>query len=215
MTEASCPSCGEPVERRQLVCLNCGGRVALRERTPWAREPVTLVAAVLLAVIVIGAGLFGFAIAELTSGDGVDPAPQQVEAPAVVFGEGQDERASTETAPAATETAPAETETAPTTEEAPPAPRADAVPGWPDGLTAHTVVLVSSSDRTAALAVAKEARASGLEAGMIRSDLYDLGSGLWIVFSGQFTTPEGAGHQASQLAERYPGAYPQLVQKSQ
>ena len=70
MTEATCQSCGEPVDSRQLVCLNCGARVALKEPTPWAREPVTAVAAVLVAVIVIGAGLFGFAIAELTSDDG-------------------------------------------------------------------------------------------------------------------------------------------------
>ena len=52
------------------MCLNCGARVALREPTPWAREPVTVLAAVLIAVIVIGAGLFGFAISELTSDDG-------------------------------------------------------------------------------------------------------------------------------------------------
>ena len=89
------------------------------------------------------------------------------------------------------------------------------VPGWPKGLTAHTVVLVTSSDRAAALNVAKGARASGLEAGLIRSDPYDLGTGLWIVYSGQFTTPEGAQRQASQLAGRYPGAYPQLIQSSQ
>ena len=56
MTEAPCPHCGEPVERRQLVCLNCGGRVALRSARRWAREPVTALAAVLVAVIVIGAG---------------------------------------------------------------------------------------------------------------------------------------------------------------
>ena len=73
MTEAGCPSCGEPVDRRQLVCLNCGARVALREPTSWAREPVTTVAAVLVVVIVIGAGLFGFAISELTSDDGDEP----------------------------------------------------------------------------------------------------------------------------------------------
>jgi hypothetical protein len=73
VTEGSCPNCGEPVDRRQLVCLNCGGRVALREPTPWGREPVTLLAALLLVVIVIGAGLFGFAISELTSDDGDEP----------------------------------------------------------------------------------------------------------------------------------------------
>ena len=95
------------------------------------------------------------------------------------------------------------------------APRTDRVPGWPAGLSANTVVLVSTSDRAAALNVAKQARASGLEAGLIRSDPYNLGTGLWIVFSGQFTTPEGATRQAAQLADRYPGAYPQRIQKSQ
>ena len=206
MTEGSCPNCGEPVERRQLVCLNCGARVALKERTSWAREPVTALATALVVLIVIGAGLFGFAISELTSGDGDgggDRTSRQAasEGPAVVSGREQPARTAEE-APAVTETVPAE--------ESP-----DSVPGWPKGVTAHTVVLVTSSDRAAALKVAKEARGTGLEAGLLRSDPYDLGSGLWIVFSGRFTTPEGAQAQAAQLAERYPGAYPQLVQRSQ
>jgi DNA-directed RNA polymerase subunit RPC12/RpoP len=206
VTEATCSNCGEPVDRRQLVCVNCGARVALRERTPWAREPVTALAAVLVVVIVIGAGLFGFAISELTSGDGdgeggggaAERAPQQpaTEGPAVVSG-GEQQQPSRGSDPLEG------------------SGRADRVPGWPEGLSAHTVVLVSSSDRAAALNVAKQARASGLEAGMFRSDPYDLGTGLWIVFSGQFTTPEGAQRQAAQLADRYPGAYPQRVQRSQ
>jgi DNA-directed RNA polymerase subunit RPC12/RpoP len=211
VTGESCPNCGEPVERRQLVCLNCGARVALKERTSWAREPVTALATALVVVIVIGAGLFGFAISELTSGGGDgggggDGAPREAaspasEGPAVVSG-GEQPTRTAEEAPAVTETVPAE--------ESP-----DSVPGWPKGVTAHTVVLVTSSDRAAALKVAKEARGTGLEAGLLRSDPYDLGSGLWIVFSGRFTTPEGAQAQAEQLAERYPGAYPQLVQRSQ
>ncbi len=223
MTEDSCPNCGEPVERRQLVCLNCGARVALRERPAWAREPVTAVAAVLVVLIVVGAGLFGFAISELTSGGDDDGggAPQRAtaDAPAVVSG-GEQPARTAEEAPAAGE-APA-AEEAPRTDEAPavaettPAEAGtEGVPGWPDGLSAHTVVLVTSGDRAAALNVAKEARAKGLEAGLIRSDPYDLGSGLWIVYSGRFTTPEGAQAQAAQLADRYPGAYPQLIQKSQ
>lgn len=201
MSEASCRSCGEPVERRQLVCLSCGGRVALRERRPLAREPMTAVAALLVVAIVIGAGLFGFAISELTSDTGEPAAmrpagaPQAAarEAPAVVSGEGQAEESSGEPAPAET----------------------GALPGWPEGLTAHTVVLVTTSDRPAAVRIARAARATGLEAGLMRSDPYDLGSGLWIVYTGRFTTPEGAERQAAQLAERYPGAYPQLVQSSQ
>ncbi len=211
MTEANCTNCGEPVDRRQLVCLNCGARVALREPTPWAREPVTILAAVLLVVIVIGAGLFGFAISELTSDDGDAPtraAAQSTtrepagEAPAVVSGGEQPARTAEEPQPSRGSD-PLE------------GSGADRVPGWPEGLSAHTVVLVTSSDHAAALNVAKQARSSGLEAGLIRSEPFDLGSGLWIVYSGQFTTPEGAERQAAQLAERYPGAYPQRVQRSQ
>jgi hypothetical protein len=209
-----CRSCGEPVDPRQLVCLNCGARVALKEHRSWATEPLAPIAALLVVVIVIGAGLFGFAISELTSDDGGgdelagQPATAQeepraqapgAEGPAVVSGGRQGTEASTETAPAETEAA------------ADP----NAIPGWPDGVTAHTVVLVTSSDGPGARNVAREARRAGLEAGMIRSDPYDLGSGLWIVFTGRFDTREGAVRQAAGLQDRYPGAYPQLIQKSQ
>jgi zinc-ribbon domain len=205
----SCPHCGEPVEPRQLVCTSCGGRVALGERAPFGREPLPAAAIVLIVVTALSAFLLGLRISDLTGGDdGGGPsaseqasattreAPKQAtettaeepQAPTVVSGSAQDKQA----------------------------PRRErGVPGWPKGLTASTVVLVTSSDRGAALNVAKEARATGLEAGLMASDPYDLGSGLWIVYSGQFTTPEGAQRQAAQLAERYPGAYPQLIQSSQ
>jgi zinc-ribbon domain/SPOR domain len=212
VTEATCPNCGEPVDRRQLVCLNCGARVALRERTSWAREPVTIVAAALLAVVVIGAGLFGFAISELTSDDGDEPTRAGAQAQGTTQESTAEKRAPAE-GPAVVSGG---EQPARTAEELPEEPAgADRVPGWPNDLSAHTVVLVTSSDRAAALNVAKQARASGLEAGLIRSEPYDLGTGLWIVFSGQFTTPEGAQRQAAQLADRYPGAYPQRVQRSQ
>jgi hypothetical protein len=210
VTETTCPHCGEPVEPRQLVCINCGGRVALRERAPLRREPLPAAAVVLIVVAAMSGILLGLGVSDLTGGDGDDGS-----------GPPTGERASA----SAPEAQP--TETTPKEEHAPAvvsgseqgkqeAPRRErGVPRWPGGLTAHTVVLVTSSDRGAALNVAKEARSTGLEAGLMPSDPYDLGSGLWIVYSGQFTTPEGAQRQASQLAERYPGAYPQLIQSSQ
>jgi hypothetical protein len=218
---ASCASCGEPVDRRQLVCLSCGARVALEEQRSWAAERLAPLAAVLIALVVLGAGLFGFAISELTSDEGDAPeqaaqagpegaqedqagpeAAQEAQAgnaegPAVVSGSGQETERSSRTA-----------------EEPAPAARRG-VPGWPAGLRAHTVVLVTTSAGPAARRVAREARGAGLEAGLIRSDPYDLGSGLWIVFTGRFDTWEGAARQAAGLQERYPGAYPQLVQRSQ
>ena len=216
-----CPTCGEPVEPRQLVCLNCGGRVALAERRSWANEPVTAIAAALMALIVIGAGLFGFAIAELTGDDGeqaaqVQQSPGGGDGPAVIDGEGQQSESSIRTTlpPDTTETeTQADTGTAPAdTTDVPAGP--GGLPGWPEGVSAHTVVLVTSSDGPAARGVARAARRSGLEAGLFRSDPYDLGTGLWVVYSGRFDTPEGAARQAAGLQERYPGAYPQLVQES-
>ena len=91
-------------------------------------------------------------------------------------------------------------------------PRRRLLLDWPDDLTAHTVVLVTTSDRAAARRLAREAARSGIEAGLLRGEDYNLGAGLWIVFAGRFDTPEGASRQASDLAERFPGAYPQLVE---
>jgi hypothetical protein len=97
-----------------------------------------------------------------------------------------------------------------TTPAAPAAPRRLLL-DWPAGLTAHTVVLVTSSDRPAALRLARQAAKSGIEAGLLRADNYGLGSGLWIVFAGRFDTRDGAARQATDLAGRFPGAYPQLI----
>jgi hypothetical protein len=230
VTGTTCPNCGEPVEPRQLVCLSCGGRIALRGRGSAALEPVSALAAVLVVVIVIGAAGFGYAMSELTSSDGGDgerpgaaaTTPQQAgsepEAPAVVGGSEQEAPAGEEELPAE-EQPPAEppAEEELPAEEQPPAepPAARGVPTWPPDLRAHTVVLVTTSDRPAAIRVARGARSTGLEAGLMRSDPYDLGTGLWIVFSGQFTTLQGAQRQAAALGERYPGAYAQLVSRSQ
>jgi hypothetical protein len=211
--ERPCANCGEPVDPKQLVCLECGARVALKEHRSWASEPMAPLAAGLVVLIVIGAGLFGFAISELTSGGGDDSEPAATiaqtattqEGPAVVDGEGQ--RTESSDAPARTETA--ETTTLPYDD------LVNRVPQWPPDLSAHTVVLLTTGDRPSAANVAREARKAGLEAGMLRSDPYDLGSGLWIVYTGQFDSRSAAARQAAGLQGRYPGAYPQLVQRSQ
>jgi hypothetical protein len=78
-------------------------------------------------------------------------------------------------------------------------------------VTGYTVVLVTTSDRPAARRVAVEAAQAGTEAGLLRSDDYDLGTGLWIVYAGRFDSQESAERQAVNLAERYPGAYPTQV----
>lgn len=198
-TGGPCPACGEPAEPGQLVCLNCGERLEL-DREKQQNNRVGALAA-LLAVVVIGAGAAGFALSELTSGpDGDDPAVAERAA------------AETKTPQPEPEPAPTEPEPAPQAEGTPQPSKQSLLLQWPDDLRGHTVVLVNTSDRAAARRVAREAARSGIETGLLRSDDYDLGTGLWIVFAGRFDTRRGAERQAVNLGERYPGAYVQLVE---
>jgi hypothetical protein len=217
---ATCPSCGAEAGPGQLVCTDCGARLALDRPRPG----LSVAALAAIAVIaVLGAAASGFALSEITSDDG-DEAPAAGEAPpppAAATGEPQGSTRGEEPAggspqeptqsgePAGggpPETASAQEPAGDTTQE----PRRLLL-DWPEGLTAHTVVLVTTSDRPAALRLARQAARSGIEAGLLRGDDYNLGDGLWVVFAGRFDTPEGASRQASDLAERFPGAYPRLV----
>jgi len=139
-------------------------------------------------VVVLGAGAFGFALSELTDDSGNDSAAADN---------------SNKPAAAAPQT---ETDTGAAQQQS-----HSLLLSWPEGVTAYTVVLVTSSDRPAARQVAREAAQSGLEAGLLRSDDYDLGTGLWVVFAGRFDSQASAERQAGNLAARYPGAYATLV----
>jgi SPOR domain len=184
----TCPYCGSPSERGQLVCTECGNRLALREEGGKRRFDNLPAVVVLLAVVVLGAGAAGFAISELTDDSG------------------KDSKAANSPGNGLTATAKIETDTGEAQQ-----PSQSLLLTWPKGVTAYTVVLVSSSDKPAAREVAREAAQSGLEAGLLRSDDYDLGEGLWIVFAGRFDNQASAERQAGNLAARYPGAYATLV----
>jgi predicted nucleic acid-binding Zn ribbon protein len=188
----SCPRCGEPAERGQLVCLECGSRIALKQEGRERRSLEHLPAVVLLlCVVVIGAVALGFALSELT--DDSDHDAERTAQP-------------TPSPPKADAGTP-QTETS----AAPQQPSRSLLLEWPAGVSAYTVVLVTTGDRPAARRVAREAAQSGVEAGLLRSDDYDLGTGLWIVFAGRFDTQASAERQAGNLGERYPGAYATLV----
>ena len=186
---SSCPNCGADAERGQLVCVECGHRLALKEeggdRRPLDNAPAI---AVLLAVIVIGAAAFGFALSELTDNSGGSSAAA--------------DRPNTEQSAAPT----TETDTGEAQQ-----PSHSLLLTWPKGVTAYTVVLVTTGDQASARKVARQAAQSGLEAGVLRSDDYDLGEGFWIVYAGRFDSQPSAEQQATNLASRYPGAYAALV----
>lgn len=64
----SCPTCGAPVERGQLVCLTCGGRVGLQYRRP----PRWQIPVVMAAVVVLLAAVGIFVALQTASGDAED-----------------------------------------------------------------------------------------------------------------------------------------------
>jgi hypothetical protein len=204
---AVCTNCGEPAEPGQLVCLKCGERLSLQaagERG--SRLPLL---AALVGVAVLAAGVAGFVLNELTSdsgGGGAQVAERQAE---------PELAPETETEPTRSEPeASAAPETAPRAEGNPQPAKHSLLLEWPRDLTAHTVVLLNSSDRAAARRLALRAARSGIETGLLRSDDFDLGTGLWIVFAGRFDTRRGAERQAQNLSGRYPGAYVLRVEGS-
>jgi hypothetical protein len=189
-----CPACGEMATRDQLVCLNCGGRLRLGSTPKGVRASLAV-----LGVVVVAAAAFGFALNGLT--DGGDDEEGLV---------AQGQRPATPETQALLPAGGAPKTTDGTQGAAQRATRSLLLK-WPPDLTGHTVVLLNTSDRAAARRVARGAARSGIEAGLLRSDDYDLGAGLWIVFAGRFDTRRGAVRQSENLGGRYPGAYVQLV----
>jgi hypothetical protein len=77
MTEAICPECGAPADSGQLVCLECGARIAL-ERPPgtsW-RRPAAIVA--IVALLAGGGGTFGYLALVHDAEDEAAAAPPRV-----------------------------------------------------------------------------------------------------------------------------------------
>jgi septal ring-binding cell division protein DamX len=216
----ACPTCGAPAERGQLICLECGSRIALAYRRPpsW-RVPAAIVTVVLLAV---AAGAV-FAIRALTD-DAKDevasqPAPAQ---PAEERPNRDDDGAAPggnddEGERPADENRPADED-----EDADAAPGglpvgSDGVRAWPEGEDGFTVVVLSSEDRASARAFARQATQQGVKAGVLRADDYpalSASTGFFIVFVGRYANQAGADRAAARLQRNYQGAYPQFVDGS-
>jgi hypothetical protein len=221
-TEA-CPNCGAPADPGQLMCLECGSRLALDyQRAPSWRLPAAIVGVV---VLLAGIGV-AVALAAVTNNAGKTTAA----APAVA-------------APAPTSPA----DTPPTTSQAAPAPQpatttpapaaggtpatgtgagttatpapAPAATGWPPGKSAFTVILASMPTKADADTKLQAAKAAGITtAAILHSDDFPtLRSGYWVVFDGQYDTIDQATTQAT--ADRGKGeftdAYPRFVSKNQ
>lgn len=201
----TCPTCGAQAEEGQLVCLQCGSRVALGYRRPpsW-RVPVAIVVAVLLLAVA------ATAVALNKIGDDADR--EVGHAPITVKrskGAGAEKGKSTaqekkgSTTPAGQK----------------PSPGAELVQRgslyeWPRDLKAFTVVLVSTEDRVTADNFARAAsEGAPAKIGVIRGDDFkSLPKGSYVVFAGQYKDRPAAAEAAARLGKRFAGSSPRLVE---
>jgi zinc-ribbon domain len=220
----SCPNCGEPADPGQLMCLECGSRLALAyQRPPSWRLPAAVIGVVLLiagiGVAIALAAVAGDADKTTAAAPTTQPAPAQ-SAPA-------------DTPPTASTPSPAPTASTPTpaptgdsgataaggaaTPAPTPAPADSAAAGWPPGKSAFTVILASMPTKAAADDKLAKARAAGISgAAILHSDDFPtLNPGYWVVFDGQYDSVDQAQGQAA--ADRGKGeftdAYPRFVSK--
>jgi septal ring-binding cell division protein DamX len=209
-----CPTCGAPARRGQLVCLECGSRIALTYRRPpsW-KLPAAIVALVSLLALAGAAGAYR-AID--------DDADREVSSAKL---EPKEEKRDTTPAakPKAAEPKPAKSKPAKPKatqpEPAEPTPgglvKKGALYTWPTALDAFTVVVLSAEDRASATRFAQSvAEAGDAKVGVIRSDDFEtLPKGFFVVFAGSYPTRPRAEQAATRLGRKYRSAFPQRVSR--
>ena len=206
--DSSCPTCGAPAERGQLVCLECGSRIALAyKRPPSWKTPIAIIA-VLGALVVAGAVLAYEAIDDdakdevaatpLNPKQTSDPRPQTSD-PRPQTSEGKAEAKPDRRAAATAEGL---------------VPKGSLYT-WPRSLRAFTVVLLSTEDRASATSYANSvAGAKDAKVGVISSgDFETIPEGFFVVFAGSYKTRALADRAAARLGAKYQGAFPQLVRR--
>lgn len=223
----SCPSCGAPADPGQLMCLECGSRLALdyRRSPSWLLPAAITGAAVLLAGIVLAIALVAANndTGKTTAASPAQPAPAQSASAGAAPTPSQPTPAPTASTPtpapapaAPSGGAPADTATGATTTPTSPTPASAS--SWPPGKSAFTVILASVPTKAEADAKLQTAKAAGIAtAAILHSDDFPtLRPGYWVVFDGQYDSNDQAKTQAA--ADRGKGfadAYPRFVSKSQ
>jgi len=205
-----CPGCGAPAERGQLVCLECGARVALVYRRP----PSWKVPAAITAVVALLLG-GGAAVALASLSDDADrevaaapPRPRE----AAKTRTDQPEPKTTTTTREPQKTTPAEKEAAaPATGIV----RRGSLYSWPRDLEGFTVVINSTEDRGSAATFARSAaKSKPAKLGVLRAaDFKTLPKGFFVVFAGYYESRAQADRATARLGGKYQGAFTQSVQR--
>jgi septal ring-binding cell division protein DamX len=192
--QTTCPTCGAAAERGQLVCLECGSRVALDyRRAPSWKVPLAVAAAV--GALLLVAAVIGWRAVNDNADSEVASTPIEVKQTAKSRAKAKAKADAKNKAAAGT----AITE-------------AGGYYSWPKSLTGWTVVLVSNEDEESARTFARSANKGGTKVGVIRSnDFKSLPKNFFLVFAGQYRTQAEAEKAAAGLGKQYQGAFPQSV----
>jgi hypothetical protein len=212
--DTACPSCGAPAERGQLVCLECGSRVALAYRRPPSWKLPVAIVVVLGVLALLGAVLAYNAIDDEARKEvsATPPAPRQPTSTARDESrrarEARERRRATQRRSAENRPAPAAAGTGGLVKRG-------KLYSWPASLGAFTVVLQTGEDRASALRFANEvADRNDAKTGVIRSDDFQsLPQGMFIVFGGVYETRERAEQAVRRLRARYSRAFAQRVKR--
>jgi len=208
--DSSCPTCGAPAERGQLVCLECGSRIALAYRRPpsW-KLPIAIVIGV--GVLAMAGAVFAYEAIDDEAKEEVAETPLRPKESGV-----RDQVSGAKDKPRPKPEAKAK----PKPEPAPAATSQGLVPkgelySWPRDLAGFTVVILSTEDRASATTFAQSvAEAKDAKAGVIRADDFKtLPKGFYVVFGGSYKTRARADRAAARLGAKYQGAFAQAVRR--
>ena len=202
-----CADCGAFAQRGQLVCLECGTRMALARRAPDWRPA----AAVMAAMVLVAGTAFGMVLDAVTGSDD----RRQANASPTRKQPAKKAEPAREQGPAKPEPAAIRSSIDRERQIAGAKARLAAAAGpaaWTGAPGTYTVILATVSDREGAERLATDAEESGLEAGVLSAEEHpSLGTGLFFVFSGEYPDQAEAAAAAATLAERFPGANPRQV----
>lgn len=219
---STCANCGAPADAGQLMCLECGSRLALDYKRPPSWALPAGIAAVLLLIAGIGVAI---ALAAVTGNSNnttaaAPPAPAAPAPPPPQATPGDSAPTTSQPAPAPTASTPTPAPSGgatPTGTFTTPAPAPAATTGWPPGKSAFTVILASLPSQADAKAKLDAARAAGIAtAALLHSDDFpSLRPGYWVVFDGQFDSiGQAQGQAASDRGKAgFADAYPRFVSK--
>jgi septal ring-binding cell division protein DamX len=195
---SECPNCGTHADPGQLVCLECGARLALDYRRPRGWRPAAAVIALVLLVAAAAFVITLIAVDDDSKDEVAASKAGQATAPAT--------RAKKKSSATAKKKAKQPSSATPTT---------GGVRSWPSHHDGFTVVLLSSGDEASAREFARNARDDDVDAGVLHSDDYaSLEKGFWIVFAGDYDTRAQADRAAARMKGRFSGSYSQFVQGS-